>query len=101
MAEKELLRNFLICDCTLIVFAFLTVYCKLGLEKHMHSKHRWKLLLSALGFLACNSACVVGNLFVENEFAQILTYINFGAISVLFFIGFPPKLFLGLPKKKN
>ena len=101
MAEKELLNNFLICDCTLIVFAFLTVYCKIGLEKHMKSKHRWKLLLSALGFLAFNCACFVGNLFVGNEFAQILTYINFGAISVLFFIGFPQRLLLGLHKKKN
>ena len=97
MADKELLSNFLICDCTLIVFAFMTIYCKARrLEKHMKSKHRWKLLLSALAFLACNSACVVGNLFVENEFAQILTYINFGAISVLFFIGFP-----NLSKKKK
>lgn len=100
MAEKELLSNFLVCDCTIIVFAFLTVYCKIGLEKHMKSKHRWKLLLSALGFLACDCACFVGNLFVENEFAQILTYINFGAISVLFFIGFPQKFF-GLLKKKR
>ena len=67
MAEKELLSNFLVCDCTIIVFAFLTVYCKIGLEKHMKSKHRWKLLLSALGFLACDCACFVGNLFVEND----------------------------------
>lgn len=85
----------------LFVFALVTTYCKCRLEIHMKSKYRWKVLLSAIGLLLC---AVIGAIFYYQigwtEYAKTMYTLNLGAIAVIFFIGFPKKLFR-LPKKKK
>lgn len=78
-----------------------TAYVKCRLEDHIKSKHRWKVLLSAVGLLAFVG---IGAIFYSqigwSDYAKIMYALNIGAIAVIVLIGLPKKLF-GLPKKKN
>ena len=98
MNKLEMITQIHLADIWLLcVFGLITVYCKSRLEKHMQSKHRWKVLLSATGLLAC---AAIGAVFYSytgwTEYAKIMYALNLGAIAVIFFIGFP-----NLPKKKK
>lgn len=81
----------------ILSLAIVTAYVKLRLEDHMKSKHRWKVLLSAVVLLAFAAiGAVIYGQIGWSEYAKIVYALNLGAIAVIFFIGFP-----NLAKKKK
>ena len=81
----------------ILSLALVTTYVKSRLENHMKSKHRWKVLLSAVGLLAFAAiGAVIYSQIGWSEYSKIVYALNIGAIAIIFFIGFP-----NLPKKKK
>lgn len=97
MEKMELFANVWL----VFIFALVTAYCKCRLETHMESKYRWKVLLSAILLLL---GATIGAIFYSQigwtEYAKNMYSLNLGSIAVIFFIGFPKKLFR-LPKRKK
>lgn len=89
MTDKELIIHLLANVWSLFVFAMITLYCKHRLEKDLRTEKRSKVFIFAFIMIACTAASYMGAWYTNEEFATIMTYIDFGASAAIFFIGFP------------